>query len=238
MISPAYERTVSLKTFFLAFRKRYIEAIFLFLPVALASLVVTQFVMKKNYASSFSFSISGTLSTSQYAAIKASLEDSDFSYVEETTGTADSTTVFLYPESAMQLANAGKTHSDGSKITANEIFQNISLGSFVSNSSTVSVTFASEDSAIVNDVLHVFAPLATKGLSASRADLSTLSYSSPTAVVKTSKENQYLLIAMASGFIIACFLPVIDEVVSDEVYDRDDIEMLGGSGYVLNTSKK
>ena len=243
MDTIGYERSISLKTIYLTIIKRFLEIILIFIPVAVASLVVTRVMIKKTYASSFNVSLNGTISAAQYAAIKANFDSDSFSYtVAAATEGDEATTVYVYQEIAKQLEAANLTHKDKTKITASEVKSGLSLGSLASNSASVTITFqasdASIDHEILADVVDVIAPEMVKGFRQKRTDLASLSRSNATSATKTSKEDTYLLIGLAAGLVLACALPFIDEILSDEVYDRKDIESLGGASFEIKASAK
>ena len=58
--------------------------------------------------------------------------------------------------------------------------------------------------------------------------------SSPSDVSGT---NKYLIIGIAAGAVLALGLAFVDEIISDEVYDRRDVELLGSPSFEITASK-
>ncbi|MBQ7243954.1 MAG: hypothetical protein IJS52_07090, partial [Bacilli bacterium] len=59
---PQYERQIGLRTIWLTILRRFVDAIVIFVPIALASFVVTQKVMTKSFTSSTTLTINGVIS--------------------------------------------------------------------------------------------------------------------------------------------------------------------------------
>ena len=100
-----------------------------------------------------------------------------------------------------------------------------------------SFSFQSADKSITQKVLNELAKNAV-------ANLKIYEYKDMTVVneasspIKNGKEQTYFLIALAAGFVVAFGIPFVDEIVSDEVYDKYDIEALGFSAFEVKAKPK
>ena len=55
--------------------------------------------------------------------------------------------------------------------------------------------------------------------------------------VKTSKEDTYLIAGLAISLLLGYGFAFLYEIISDEVFDKSDIETLGCSGFEFTVSK-
>lgn len=229
---PQYERQIGLRTIGLTIVRRFIDVIVIFIPIALASYVVTQKVMTKSFTSSVSLTINGVISSAQYAVIKSSINKADLAY----TVTAEDeektvTTYYVYTQAAANLV------AKGVNMKPTDIYPKISLAALASSSASISISFTSSDSALPKKVLDEVAPLLVIAYKQMRTDLGTLSTVPASAAVHSSKENTYLLIGLAAGLALGFGFAFLDEIFSDEVYNARDVNNFGGAGFDLKVSR-
>ena len=222
-----YEKFIGLKTIYLTLARRFHFILFIFLPIALASFVVTNFMLTKTYQSTVTVSSNAAIAAADYQVLQT--------YVKKV-GTADNPGTL--DTVVTNLKENGVKHSNGSEITINEISSGISFNSLASNSISVSFTFQTTEQAIAKPVLDEVAKVALANLKASNTKYNVYNVSGEaTAGVKNSKERQYFLIALAAGFVVACAVPFVYEIIADEVYDKEDVEMLGSPSFEIKVSK-
>lgn len=236
IIMEPYQRTISLKTIWLTIVRRYLGIILIFVPIALASLIVTQTMMTKTYMSSFTLSNAAVINATQYAIIQNSLKDSKLSYTVTPEG-GEAETHYVYTEAAKALKTAGTKHFNGAEITADEIYSRISVGSLATNSITLTFSYFSADSLVPQKILDATSPFLVTAFK-QKANMPNLSAKQASNVSKSSSENRYFIIALAAGLVIALALPFIDEILSDEVWDYKDIYNLGADGFEIKASAK
>ena len=229
---PQYERQIGLRTIWLTILRRFVDAIVIFVPIALASFIVTQKVMTKSFTSSTSLSINGVINATQYAVIKSSINTADLAY----TVTADdeektATTYYVYTQAAANLV------AKGVNIKPDELYKKISLGALATNSASITISFTASDSALPKKVLDEVAPLLVTAYKQKRTDLATMSTVPAGNAVHSSKENTYLLVGLAVGLVLGLGFAFLDEILSDEVYNAKDINNFGGAGFDLKVSK-
>lgn len=232
-----YERTISLKTIWLTITKRWLSIVLIFAPIALATLIVTQGIMQKSYSSSSSLSINAVVNTTQHAVVKSSVADSSLTYTIPMED-GGSQVIFAYREAETKLEAAGTKHANGSKITASEIFSGMGVNALATNATDIVITFTSSDSSITAKVLDEIGPMIVSAVKQKGVGLDGMVYNAASAAKKVSKETTYMLIGFAAGFVVACVLPFIDEILSDEVHDGKDIASLGGDSFEIKASKK
>lgn len=226
-----YEKTIGFKTIWTSIIRRWHIFLMIFVPVCLVSLLVTNVFFVKTYISAIAISRGGIINATHYAIIQ--------NYVTNTSS-KDGNEGAVYI-TALNLKEEGFTHKNGSEITVNEIYSGISFRALETNALEVSFSFQSTDSSITQKVLNELTKNAINNLKVSgAADYNQMSIvgdgaSSP---VKNSKERTYFLIALAAGFVVAFGIPFVDEIVSDEVYDKYDIEALGCSAFEVKAKPK
>ena len=216
-----YEKNIGLKTVWLTIIRRFLVIFAVFLPIALATVVYTQFFITKTYQSSVSYYRSGGITSAQYPIIPSTIKSSETAQT-----VADN----------LKSADPVIKHSNGSEITASEILNGLSITSSISSTTgTVSFTFQSSDKAICKVVLEEVANVALPTINATLSGTTISSHASePT---KNSKENTYLLIGLGAGLVLALGFAFVYEIISDEVYDKSDIESLGCGGFDFTASK-
>ena len=216
-----YEKTIGLKTMLLTIIRRFVVIFAVFIPIALATIVYTQFFVDKTYQSSITLYRSAGINSQQYPVIPSTVKSN------ETAQTVANN---------LKSANPAIKHSNGSEITAREILDGLAIASSITSATgTVSFTFQSSDKTICKIVLEEVANVALPTINATLSGTSISSHASDPA--KNSKENTYLLIGMAVGAVLALGFAFVYEIISDEVYDKSDIDNLGCGGFDFTVSK-
>ncbi len=212
-----YEKNVGLKTIWLTIIRRFEYILFIFIPIALTTLVVTRFVLTKTYQSSVTVSLNKTFSTQDFSVFQTYVKNSE---VLEST--------------------VNKLQNDkGISVSANDITTGLNFIAPATNAISGSISFTSTKQAIVQPVMEVLSEVSVKYAQEKDAGkFASLNISSPaSSAIKNSSENKYLLIGLAAGLVLAFVIPFIDEIISDEVYDAKDIQQLGCEGFELSVSK-
>ncbi len=221
-----YEKSIGLKTIGLTFLRRFHMILIIFLPMALASIIVTQFLLTKTYQSSVTMSRGAgtTITTSQYTVMQTYIRDSSVNAEDHTKDGAVAKAVT-------------KLESQGIKITANDINKGLAFPSAKDGAISFTFSFTSINSALVQPVLKAVSESAVENMSLIEGYKNTRIESAASGATKNSKEKTYLIIALVASAVVALGVPFVYEIVSDEVYDRKDIESLGCEGFVLTASK-
>ena len=215
-----YEKEISLRTIYLTFARRFGGILLIFLPIVLASFLVTNFMITKTYQSSASISNTAVISAAQYQYL--SLEAK-----KNTTLTT----------AATNLKAAGRRHSNGAEIAVSELSSGLSIATLASNSISMSVSFQSADSKITQWALDEIVKVTLANAKESSTAYANFSAGASSAPKKNSKETRYFLIASAAGLVIALGVPFVYEIVADEVYDDKDLKRMGIPGFVVTASK-
>lgn len=214
-----YEKQIGFKTIKLTFLRQWFAIVCIFIPIAIASLIATSLFVSKSY------SVNSTVSR------EASFT-SESAYNTFTNRISSTST-----QVAENLATTAK-HSNGGAITANEIVSGLSFSKYTAGSLTSTITFTSADKAIVQPVLTELVTYCESQKDAI-ADFKGFKISSPVgSISESSNQKKYLLIALAADLVVSLGVPFLFEVIGDEVYDKEDVEMLGCAGFELNTQKK
>ena len=234
-----YEKIIGLKSIWLTIVRRFVVAIIVFAPIALATIVYTQFFITKTYISSGTFSTSSDINTQAYASLFPPLIKS-----EETAKEAERELAKLDEEGNQVFDENNQplkatTHTDGSKITWREIQNGIYIASSVSATTRlISFSFQSTDSKICQPTVQAVLDVLNGKEIMNGSTKVTLSISKmASSVSKNSSENKYLLIGLAAALVLGLGFAFIDEIVSDEVYDKKDIELLGCDGFEITVNK-
>lgn len=214
-----YEKQIGLKTIKLTFLRQWFAIVCIFIPIAIASLIATSLFVSKSY--------NVTSTVSREASFTSESAYNTFTNRISSTST----------QVAEKLATATK-HSNGSAITANEIVNGLSFSKYAAGSLTSTITFTSSDKAIVQPVLTELVTYCESQKDAI-ADFKGFKISSPVgSVSESSNQKKYLLIALAADLVVSLGVPFLFELIGDEVYDKEDVELLGCPGFELNTQKK
>ena len=212
-----YEKNIGLKTIWLTLIRRFEYILFIFLPVAFASLIVTRFVLTKTYQSSVSVALNKTFSAADFSVYQ--------SYVKNA-------------EVLDGAVNRLQTEK-GIIIKTSEITEGLSFSAPASNAIFGSFSFTSSKQNVVQPVVEVLSEVSVSYAKEKEASkFASLNISSPaSAPKKNSSENKYLLIGVVAGLLVSLGIAFIDEIISDELYDAKDIQALGCEGFELNVSK-
>ena len=214
-----YEKQIGFKTIKLTFLRQWFAIVCIFIPIAIASLIATSLFVSKSY--------NVTSTVSREASFTSESAYNTFTNRISSTST----------QVAENLATTTK-HSNGSAITANEIVSGLSFSKYTAGSLTSTITFTSSDKAIVQPVLTELVTYCESQKDAI-ADFKGFKISSPvSSITESSSQKKYLLIALAADLVVSLGVPFLFEVIGDEVYDKEDVEMLGCAGFELNTQKK
>jgi capsular polysaccharide biosynthesis protein len=218
-----YEKAIGLKTIYLTFARRFHIILLLFIPIALGSFIVTNLIMKKTYQSSSTIAKTTAFTAAHY-------QNAQLTIKSET----NLTTI------ADNLKNNGVTHSNGSTITIKEINSGLSFSAFSSSNQSVSLSlyFQSTDSKIVQPVLAELTTVSVEVLKTKKDLETTYITKEASKAVKNSQESKYFLIALAAGAVVSLGIPFVYEITSDELYDADDVKMLGCDAFELKISGK
>ena len=216
-----YERSISLRTIYLTLLRRIEWIILIFVPIVLASFIVTNFVMVKRYKSSVNLTNTAAISAAQYQVMQTYVLNDD---------TIDEVVLNLKTKSPMVK------HSNGEWVSAKEIKSGVTFSTLASNSISITFSFETTDSTIAKPVLQELADVAAAKLVEAKY-MPNITAGTASGPSKSSSENKYFLIAVAGGFVLACALPFIYEIAADQVYDKKDIALFGAEGFELKASK-
>ena len=204
-----YEKQIGLKTIWLTLVRRWQLILCIFVPISLLSVLVTQAFMTKTYQSGFDITFSTNISGS-LTGIQNTIKNKS---------TTDEVSANLRTTAQLD-------------ISSDYIYSNISFGKLDSANTTFSVYFQSTNKGIVEVVAKAIKDVAVPKLSSVSAT------SDVTEVSKNSKENTYMLIGFAIAAVFALGFPFAYEIVSDEVYDKDDVNDMGGNGFEVTVLTK
>ena len=214
-----YERTISLRTIYLTLLRRTEAILIIFFPLALASFLVTSYMIPKQYTTTSSIANNALIAQSTYDVMKLKIQNDE-----------------VYTTVAMNLKTSGIKHSNGKEITMSEISSGISFSAYKSSMVSFTISFVTSDQSVAKGVLTEYTNVALETLLPSFANLSVSKEAGNPS--KTSKENTYLLIGVAASLVLALGVPFVYEIVADKVYDRKDIEAWGVPAFDLYVSGK
>ena len=211
-----YERSIGLKTIWLTIIRRFEYLFFVFVPIAVASFGVTKFLLKKTYASSATITIEKAFSATNFEKFKQ--------YVLST---------------EVMGGSSEKLQSEkGIGISADDIKKGLSFTTPATTSVSCTFTFQSSDDKLVKPVMEVVSQQACEYTILQGGDFAKAKITSTASEAKkNSSENKYMIIGIAAGLVFALGMAFVDEILSDEVYDKDDIESLGCEGFEFEASK-
>ena len=212
-----YEKNIGLKTIWLTIIRRFEYILFIFIPIALTTLIVTSFVLTKTYQSSVTVSTANDFTTN-FQLLQIYFSDNNI---------LNSTIESLRSEKNIE-------------ITVSEITTGLSFTApTVTNKFSGKVSYQSTKSNYVQPVLDMLSNKVVEyAKEKDNSKFGTLTISSAASVArKNSSENKYLLIGLVAGLVVAFAIPFIDEIISDEVYDSKGIQQLGCEAFELNVSK-
>lgn len=211
-----YEKRIGLKTIWQTIVRRWKVILIIFIPVALASLIVTQFMMTKKYSSNMTFLNSSNMDNAKYATAVAIIQKED-----------------VINATVKYLAEQEKSI----KVTASQITSGMSIPAWKSNTPYITVTYTSTNKSLIQPILNAYKEKALEAFVASGTYKDMKVSSGPTDPSKVSKDRTYLIIGIAAGAVLALGFAFVDEIISDEVYDKEDIEYLGSPAFEITASK-
>lgn len=215
-----YEKAIGFKTIKLTFLRQWFAIVCIFIPIAIASLIATNLFVAKTYTSSSTLTREGSV-------IPANQFDPLVNKIKSTSN-----------QVASNLLKDGIVHSNGKEITNNDILSGLSFSEYVSNSASITITYKSTDKSIVQPVVKEIVNYCVNSKS-TVTEFAGLYVSSEASFPTTnSSQSKYLLIALAADAVASLAVPFLFEVIGDEVYDREDVELLGCPGFELNAQKK
>ena len=211
-----YEKTIGLKTVWLTFVRRWKIMLTIFIPSALVTLVISLFFVPKQYQSSAIYLNNATSSANTYSGIQYQIQKQE---------TLEKTIKSLEENYSLT-------------ITIDTIANGLSFTAYNSSSpGIVKFSFTSKTLSIVKPVVETLSTVALDELKTNGFDKVVIS-SSASNPVSVGKGKTYLLIGITASAILGLGIAFIDEIISDEIYDEDDVLLLGSSSYGLITSKK
>lgn len=220
-----YTRNINLKTIYLTFTRRFLFIVLIFIPIGLVSFLSIYFGTSRTFESSSVVQKNAVFQDSHYQTFKSIVTSEDTALEVE-----------------KNLSDTNVFHSNSDKITADEIRKGISLSpyDFSPQSISVTISFQSNDKIIIQKVLDEITSLSVnKALEKNETSFAGLITSSvATSPVDISNTKKFYLIAIVTDTLLALGIPFIWEVVSDEVYDKEDVESLGCEGFTLNLTKQ
>lgn len=224
-----YEKSIGLKTIYTTLVRRFHIILIIFIPVAIAAFVVTNFMLTKTYSSTVTMSrgVGNTISTAQHTKMQSFIRDSSVNTEDES------------KSGALAIAVKNLAAQDIT-ITTAEISAGLSFATMANGASSFSFSFISSKQAIVQPVLQAVAEAAKENMNASSDnDVKTAAIAAnASAAIKNSKEQTYFLVALAADLVVACGVPFVYEIIADEVYDKEDVRNLGADSFELKVSSK
>lgn len=207
-----YNKIIGLKTIWLTFVRRWKVILIIFIPIVLASVISTQFIMTKKYRSSYTLDNVGVLSNDTYNKI-----------------------AFIIQRAETINAAVEKLAAEGTSVTASQISSGISIPSWTGNTQYITVSYTSSNKSIIKPILT---SLSEASLDALKPSYTSMVISSqPGDPTLASKNTTYLIVGLVASIIFSLGFAFVYEIISDEVYDKADIENLGCGGFDFTVSK-
>ena len=212
-----YEKSIGLKTIWLTMVRRWKVILIVFVPAIITTLIVTQFFIPKQYQSSVTFLNNSALNATTHSAAQLQVKKD-----------ATITKAIQYLQSDYSI-----------NMTNDKVLNGISFVAFnANNPGILTVSYTSKTKNVVKPVMESLSKAALETF-ATVDTYKSMQISSPVSAVKSvGKGSQYLLIGLAASTILGLGIAFVDEIVSDEVYDEDDVVLLGSASYGLIVSKK
>lgn len=211
---PTYEKAIGLKTIWLTLVRRWKLILTIFVPIGLVVVIATQLVMARSYQSGITISRAQFDQTYYTNTIQPSIRHTD-----------------VTNQAAQSLKTKNIKYKNGGEITSGDIYSGLSFSTITGNVTSFTVYFNSKDKTIVSSVIKEVVDIAY-------ATIGGTNKSEPSAAKLGSKNNTYLLVGLAVDAVLALGFPFAYEIVSDEVYDKDDAERLGGNGFEITVLQK
>ena len=222
-----YERVIGLKTIYMTLLRRTEVILVLFFTFALASFIVTNFFIPKEYTSTATFATNddtAAIASTNYPSLQSVLKGD------------------LVLETVVNNLKTGKvTHANGNNVTKSELLSGLSFAptSTSSQISRFTVSFKSAELGLTKYVLSEYCAVAKDVLgNHATAAFKKVVPGEVSEAAKTSKENTYLLIGVAASLVVALAVPFIYEIVTDQVYQKSDIEDFGAEAFEIRASGK
>ncbi len=210
-----YEKAVGLKTIWLTIIRRWKIILCVFIPAAILTVFITQLFIPKQYQSTATFLNDAKLNTTTFNDVQLEVKKEK---------TINKTIQYLQDDYSISL-------------TENDILNGLSFPSFNSNDAYVfKFSFTSKKRNIVKPVTQALSDATLETLTST--DFKHMKRTSVSDVASIGKDKQYLLIGLVASAILGLGIAFVDELVSDEVYDEDDLALLGSSSYGLIVTKK
>ncbi|MBO6280352.1 MAG: hypothetical protein J6M95_02090 [Bacilli bacterium] len=213
-----YEKSIGLKTIWLTFVRRWKSILLILIPLAAISFAAVKILIKPTYSS--------TVSITKNAA--AALSAADHNNI-----------VACYNDNEVIAATVELLATDEYKITVDASFikSGLSAATFATNEAAVKITFTSKAKTDTQKILNALSVKAIEKIKTGTYSLPNAKAGEASATKESSNAKKYLLIALAASVVVALAIPFIDEIISDEVYDKKDIEFLGCEGFEIDVSK-
>ena len=213
-----YEKRFGLKTIWLTFVRRWKLILLILIPLAGISFGAIKILIKPTYQSS----------TSVTKNTAAALSQADHNNIAA-----------CYTDSEVLAATVELLATDEYKITiaASTIRNGLSVATFKSGEASVDITFGSKTKMDSQKILSALNVKAIEKIKTGPYSLANAKASDATKTSEVSSAKKYLLIALAASLVVALAIPFIDEIISDEVYDKKDIEYIGCEGFEIDASK-
>ena len=211
-----YEKTIRLKAFWLTFIRRWKVILIILVPTAIITLFISQVFVPKQYQSTAVFLNNSNMTATQHSSAQLQIQKD------------------------VTLDKASKDLEDNYSITltSSQILNGLSFAAFASNNpGVVQFFYTTNNKNHAKPVVEAVSKAALEELSLNGFDKMVIS-SSANNPVSVGKGKTYLLIGLAASIILGIGIAFVDEIVSDEVYDEDDITLLGSSSYGLIVTKK
>ena len=213
-----YERVIGLKTIYMTLLRRTEAILVLFFAFALASFIVTNFFIPKEYTSTAVYTNNAAITQPVYTLMQNEIK-SDLAMEAVITN----------------LKTAKVTHENGKEITKSDVTKGLSFSGFASNMVSFRVSFKSAEQGVTKYVLNEISTVSKDVLAAKYPNLKP---GEASEAAKTSKENTYLLIGVVASLVVALAVPFICEIVNYQVYQKSDIEDFGAEAFEIRASGK
>ena len=212
-----YEKTIGLKTIWLTFVRRWKIILIISVPAILATIIVTNFFVPNRYQSSTSFLNNANLNATTHNAAQLQIQKE---------ATLQKAIEYLEVDYSI------------TSVTASNILNGLSFTAFnSSNPGIVKFSYTAKQQKIVKPVTEALSKASLEELHTNGFE--KMIVSSPASnPISVGKGRQYLLIGLAASAVLGLGIAFVDEIVSDEVYDENDIALLGSSSYGLIVTKK
>ena len=183
-----YERTIGLRTIYLTLIRRTEMILAIFLVLAGASFIVTNFFMAKQYTSTSVVANNAAITQPVYTLMQNNIK-------------SDNTMNAV----VKNLSTAGVKHKNGNAITLSDVKSGLSFSTWASNMVQFTLSYKTNDETVAQPILTEITNVAYDVLKPSYAGLTI--YSEATKPAKTSKENTYLLVGVAASLVLALGVP-------------------------------